>query len=93
MTHGQPQGGPLRAGQAPQRQAPASAQTTSPEGAATTQNPRETFWVKEPELAPSVAIAVTLSLEEEAKEAPRRQQVKEEAQLALCLAEEGDPPR
>ena len=93
LAHGQPQGAALRAWQRAQGQAQASApaQNTSPEGAVPTLNPTDTFWVTEPELDPSVALAVRLSLEEESKEAAGRHQVEEHAQLALSLAETGDP--
>ena len=95
LTNGQPQGAALKAWQKAQRQAqaPAPAQITSPEGEALTTKPTDTFWVTEPELDPSVALAVRLSVEEEAKEAARVHQLEEDAQLALSLAEEGDPLR
>ena len=72
LAHGQPQGAALRPWQRAQGQA--QARTPTP-GAVPTPNLIDTFWVTEPERDPSVALAVRLSLEEEAKEAARRHQV------------------
>ena len=69
LAHGQPQGAALRAWQRSRGQA--QAQTPNP-GPVPTPNLTDTFWVTEPERDPSVALAVRLSLEEEAKEAARR---------------------